>query len=661
MSAFRVTRCLLWALGLLVIGSWAAAVQGDEGHAGHQDGQALAQPDYADWPGQRVDVFGTRIVDVEGQIHRLGVGDALDGEVAPFVLVFLDRDCPVSIRYAGDLNGFHEAARAAGVRFYGVVSDSLMSAQEARGYVRESGFAFPVLWDPTGDLAMRVGPELTPEAFVISEDDRVLYRGRIDNRFASLTVMRREITSKDLLQVLEKIGQGEPVTPRRTAAIGCFFEAWDDRALPESVTYSHHIAPLVNANCAECHRAGSVAPFALESYEQVKRRARMISYVTAEGIMPPWPAEAGFGQFRDERHLSDRQIALLSAWAEQGAPRGAEAQAVPPPQWPSPDWLMGPPDLVIEMTEAFEVPAGGEDIYRYFVIPVEILQDHHIVGLEFRPGDPRAVHHSLVYLDYSGRARARDAEDEAYGFSVFGKGGFMDSAAPGTSIYLGGWAPGIDPIKLPPGHGVPLPGRSGDAVFEIHYRPTGAPTRDRSRIGLYFAKQPVTHLVASTVAGTLDVDIAPEDADYWRQVYMTVPADIRLLGVSPHMHYIGKEVRAIATLPDGAKVPLINIPDWNFRWQNVYMYREPLALPAGTRIDAWFRFDNSSDNPANPHVPPGRVKWGWSSDEEMCELWMRFVADDPDDRAQVRRAGNSSWYRGASLSAPPPDWPNGVE
>ncbi len=134
---------------------------------------------------------------------------------------------------------------------------------------------------------------------------------------------------------------------------------------------------------------------------------------------------------------------------------------------------MGKPDLVIEMEQDFHIPGGEDDIYRYFVIPVEILEDKNIVGLEFRPGDPQAVHHSLVYIDYTGVARAMDAEDEEYGFSVFGTGGFMDTSSPDKAVYIGGWAPGIDPINLPPGHGVPLNGRSGDAVFEIHYRPTG--------------------------------------------------------------------------------------------------------------------------------------------------------------------------------------------
>lgn len=636
---------MLSLVTVVALTQFALADDGTE----HSGGTTFA--DVENWKGQTADVFGTRVLDVDGQIHRLGVAD----QVNPFVLVFIDRDCPISRRYLAELNDLNAQARKAGMQFFAIISDTLMTTSEARTFSGEHGFDFPVLWDPSGALAMRLEPEITPEVFVISEENAVLYRGRIDNRFASLTVLRPQITSRDLYEVIAKFQAGWRIVPRRTAAVGCYFEAWDNREMPEKITYTRHIAPIINANCAECHRAGSVAPFPLENYRQVKRRARMIAHVTEEKIMPPWPASKGYGQFRDERYLSHREIKLLAGWAEQGTHRGEPEQALLPPKWPSPDWLMGEPHLVIEMEQDFEIPAGGNDIYRYFVIPVEILKDQHIVGLEFRPGDPQAVHHSLVHIDYSGRARLKDEEDDEYGFSVFGTGGFMDSTYPNVAVYLGGWAPGINPLKFLPGYGMPLAGKSGDAVFEIHYRPTGKPTRDRSRIGLYFAKKPITQEIAGTVAGTLDVNIAPEDNDYWRQVYLDVPADIKLIGVSPHMHYIGKEVKAVATLPDGSKLPLLHIKDWNFRWQNVYMFRKPVAIPSGSRIDAWFKFDNSSDNPNNPNVPPGRVRWGWSSDEEMCELWMRFVADDPDKRQLVRRAGDQSWSRGARLRKPPPD------
>lgn len=594
-------------------------------------------------------VVGMRVVDVFGQAHRLGTARS----AVPVALVFLSDSCPVSRRYLPELNTFKELSASNGVSFYGVLADRYITAKAAREFVQAHGFSFPVVWDPSGELVRRLAPTVTPEAFVLSSAGELIYRGRIDNRFASIGVLRGKTTAHDLRDAVIRAGAGAPIEPRVTAPIGCFVES-GTQALPETVTYRRDIAPLIAANCAECHREGSVAPFALETFDQVRRRARMISHVTAARIMPPWPAAPGIGQYRDERSLSQDQIDLLSAWLDGGTPLGEPDDAIPPPVWPARDWLMGEPDVVIEMEEAFPIPAGGPDIYRYFVIPVDIPDGHHLVGLEFRPGDPQAVHHSLVYIDYTGRARAEDAKDNDYGFSVFGKGGFMSASNPDRAIYLGGWAPGIDPINLPPGHGMPIDGRPGDAVFEVHYRPTGLATEDRSRIGLYLSKGPIENRVAGTVAGTLDVNIAPEDADYWRQVYMNVPADMRLIAVSPHMHYIGKEVVAVATLPDGTELPLLHIPNWDFRWQNVYIFREPVEIPAGSRIDAWFKFDNSSDNPSNPHAPPGWVRWGWSSDEEMCELWMRFTAKDDASIAAIRSAGNRSWGRLAEPSRPPP-------
>lgn len=620
------------------------------GTQAHDSDPKTAAASYEDWTGQSVDVFGARVIDVEGQMHRLGVARG----VKPFVIVFIGEQCPVSRRYAPELKRFDAMAESSGLEFYGVISEPFMSASEARAFVADHGLDFTVLWDPSGDLARRLKPDITPEAFVISPEGDVLYRGRIDDRFAAIDVLRNQITSHDLSNAIEAVGQGSAMTPRRTEAVGCFFEAWDD-ALPEEVTYTRDIAPLVNANCAECHRGGGVAPFPLESFRDVKRRARMVSHVTEQGIMPPWPAEKGYGHFRDERHLSARQIGLLAAWAEAGAPVGDEADSLPAPVWPAPDWQLGEPDLVVEMAQAFEIPAAGADIYRYFVVPFELHQGRAIVGAEFRPGNPEVVHHSSVYFDYSGRARQKDREDEAYGFSVFGTGGFFESANNARAKYIYGWVPGLDPLDLPAGHGVSIPDDSGDAVFEIHYRPNGKATADRSRMGLYFADRPVSRWVSTFVAGTLDVDIAPEDDNYWRQVHVDLPADVRLVSISPHMHYLGRQVKAVATLPDGSQVPLLHIPEWDFRWQNIYIYREPLLLPAGSRIDAWFKFDNSSQNPYNPHVPPGRVGWGWSSDEEMCEIWMRFVPADEGDRAQVIAAGNRSWSRGAAVAKPPPD------
>ena len=635
---------------VLVVGwVFCCSIAWADQHSKDHNNHALQLPDPEHWTGQQVDLFGSRIVDVEGQIHRLGVSHG----ISPFVLIFIDQHCPISARYGPELNDIAQLATSAGLQFYGVLSNPVMKASEARQYVSETGYEFPVLWDPTGNLAIRLNPIVTPEVFVVSPDDSVIYRGRIDDRFPSLGVLRNQITSHDLIDVIAALGQGEQLSPRYTPSIGCFMEPWDSRP-PEEVTYTRDIAPIVNANCAECHRRGSVAPFPLDSYDHTRTRARMMAHVTREKIMPPWRAKKGYGSFRDERFLTQRQIDIIGAWAHAGAPEGDPDQALPSPDWPDDDWQLGTPDLVIEMEQDFEIPAGGEDIYRYFVIPVDLVKDRFIVAAEFRPGNPQVVHHSLAYIDYSGRARREDAKDDAYGFSVFGTGGFMETVSSEQAQYVYGWTPGLDPLNLPPDHGIPLSGRPGDGVFEIHYRPIGKATTDRSRMGLYFSDKPVTHIATTFVAGTLDINIDPDDGEYWRQVYTDVPADIKIIAVSPHMHYLGREVKAVATLPDGSQRPLLHIPDWDFRWQNLYIYREPMSLPAGSRIDAWFRFDNSAGNPYNPHIPPVRIKWGWSSDQEMCELWMRFVTDNDDDREQVVRFGNASWARAASLQSPPP-------
>lgn len=385
--AFRPFRL---APGLAIIAMLLACLLSDarahETSQDHSEASAEGQSDTndEDWTGQSVDVFGARMVDVQGQVHRLGI----ESGVAPFVLVFIGEQCPISTRYAPELNRFAGLARQAGLAFYGVISDPYMSAAAARAFVADYELDFTVLWDASGDLARRLKPTITPEAFVISPEGSVLYRGRIDDRFASIGVLRNQITAHDLRDAIAAASSGSNIRPRRTQPVGCYFEGWDE-SLPQEVTYNRDIAPIVNANCAECHRAGGVAPFPLENYRQVKRRARMLSFVTQEGIMPPWRAQKGYGHFRDERHLSARQVGLLAAWAEAGAPAGAESDALPTPIWAAPDWQLGEPDLVVEMAQAFDIPAEGEDIYRYFVVPFELHKGRAIVGAEYRPSTLR--------------------------------------------------------------------------------------------------------------------------------------------------------------------------------------------------------------------------------------------------------------------------------
>ena len=644
---------LATVLAALVIPTVACGMPAaQETHATH----ATAAPTAANgeaWAGQQVRLHGVRVADLAGRIHHLG---EVAGEPGPLALVFIDPGCPVSNRYAPELNALHDRALDAGVAFYGVVSDPLLTAAEAQAFVADYGFAFPVLFDSAGDLALRLDPQIAVEAFVVTTDDRVIYRGRIDDRFARIGVLRNSFEHHDLQAVLDALGQGRAPAPRRTQAVGCVFEAWDEARLDE-VSYNRHIQPLLAANCVECHRAGAVAPFALDSFALAARRARMMAWVTADGIMPPWRAAEGFGAFRGQRHLSERQVALFAAWAEAGAPRGRAEDALPATVWPDSDveWRTGTPDMVLEMTQAFPVPAGGPDIYRYFVVPFELERGRALTAVEFLPGDISVVHHANLFVDYSGRARSRDAEDAEPGFSVFGTGSFFDYSGEAEAWGIGGYVPGMDPYVLPEGHAVWLRQGGGDLVLEVHYHPNGRAAEDRSRVGLHFGDGPVQHWVDGLLIGTQEISIPPERDDYWRHVRMNVPAGITLIDILPHMHYLGAEAKAVATLPDGSQLPLIHIPAWDLRWQNLYAFREPVHLPAGSCIDGWMRFDNTTANPYNPTLPPKTVTWGWGSDEEMAEFWISFVPDDPGKRDRIIAASWQSFYRDATLYGPVPD------
>ena len=605
--------------------------------------------DFSGWQGETVDVIGARVVDLDGQIHHIGIANS----ARPAVLVFLDNYCPVSNRYAPELQAFADEAADAGIEFYGVMSDPLITPEKARQFARDYGIDFPVIFDGSGDLAVRLDPLATPETFVIAADNEVVYRGRIDNRFEAIGVLRNNVTDHDLLDTIAALEAGSAITPRRTMPVGCIFEAWD-HGMPEEVSYTRDIAPLVNANCVQCHREGSVGPFSFESYEQLKRRANMVSLVTLQGVMPPWRAAHGFGAFRDERHLSERQIALLLEWSNIGAPLGDETDALPAPVWPDDGWQIGEPDLVVEMAEPYDLPATGADIYRYFVIPFELFSETAIKGMEFQPGNSTVVHHANVFVDYSGRARREDAKDAEPGFSVFGTGGFFDYNGEQDAWGIGGWTPGAIPYTMPDDYGMWMPEGEGDIVFEIHYHLSGKATTDQSRMAFYFADEPVSKWVDGFVIGTQELNIEPEDDDYWRQFHMDIPVGLTLVDMLPHMHYLGKEVIAVATLPDGETIPLIHIEKWDFRWQNVYVFREPLHLPAGSRIDAWFSFDNSSSNPYNPADPPVDVTWGWGTNEEMCEIWVSFVLDNWRQRDSVIRASYEPWYQDTTLRSPPP-------
>lgn len=392
-------------------------------------------------------------------------------------------------------------------------------------------------------------------------------------------------------------------------------------ALAEPPAFHRDIAPLLHRHCAPCHRPGGLAPFALITHGEAARHAGDIAVQTARRQMPPWLPDQP-GVFEGERRLTEAEIALLQAWHAAGAPEGDPKLAVPPPVF-STAWELGPPDRVVRMPEPYVLPAEGRDEYRHFVIPLGLAARRHVRAWELRPGSP-AVHHAFLRVDRSGEGRRRDAQDAPPGFPG------MDTPPQilPPNGHFASWQPGARAKRNAPGLAWTLePGT--ELVVQMHLRPTGRPEPLQAEVGFWFTDQAPTNQPLKIGLVNYDLRLPAGATNVVVTDEFEVPADCDLLGVLPHTHYLGRRVEAEAVLPGGARRTLLRIPEWDFNWQGDYAYREPVFLPAGSRVAMRIAFDNSAANPRNPFHPPREARFGLSTTDEMAELWLQLLPRTP--------------------------------
>ena len=366
------------------------------------------------------------------------------------------------------------------------------------------------------------------------------------------------------------------------------------------VTFNRDIAPIMFRSCSQCHRPGEAAPFSLLNYSDAKRHARQIADLTRSRVMPPWLPEPQELKFADELPLSDREIELISRWVEQGSVEGNAADLPPTPKVVE-GWRLGKPDLILTATKPLVLPPQGTDTYWNFIFPVPIDQTRWVKAVEIRPGDKRYVHHANILVDRAGAARQREAEPGA------GFGGMeirIESQVFDPDSHLLFWKPGTVPSVEPEGMALRLD-KGTDLILNTHLQPSGKPEVIQPSIGIYFTPHAATKFpMLLQMENDLKLDIPPGEKDFIVTDDLTLPIDVDLMAIYPHAHYLGKDIQAYATLPDGAKKSLIHIPEWNLNWQAVYRYAEPVRLPKGTTISLRYSYDNSEQNPLNPNHPP---------------------------------------------------------
>ena len=398
---------------------------------------------------------------------------------------------------------------------------------------------------------------------------------------------------------------------------------------PLELTFTRDIAPIIFEQCATCHRPGGSAPFGLLGYEDVKKHATDIVKATSDHYMPPWLPEPGDVEFADRRHLSAQQIQVLRQWVDQGAVEGDPANLPARPAHPE-GWQFGQPDLVIELNRPYVLAAEGADVFRNFVLPVNGVGARYVRAVEIRPGNPRAVHHAWMTVDSTDSCRTLDAADTKPGFAGMETG---DSRPPDGHFLA--WTPGKMPHPGFADMAWQLTDRM-DLVLQLHMLPRGKPETVQPSIGIYFAEKPPTKLLFALLLKVTKIDIAPGERNYQTEQSFTLPVGVQLLSIYPHAHYVCREMEAIATLPDGRELALLEIGDWDFNWQDQYYLKVPLSLPRGTRISMKYVYDNSAQNPRNPWTPPRRIVWGNRSSDEMGTLALQLLPASRSDHALLR-------------------------
>ena len=553
------------------------------------------------------------------------------------VIAFLSSECPVSCAYSKPLSDIHKRLQPHGLELIGVVTNpAIKTDAELKKFAREYDLAFPVARDRKFLASLGLKAKFTPEVFVLDSNLVIRYRGRIDDQYYARLKKNARVSAHDLDQALGEIMSGRPVSVSATFPIGCEIYTKElDYKKTGPVTYYKDVLPILQNRCQTCHRPGEVGPFSLMTFEQAYNWAEDMVTFTESGFMPPWKPVAGM-KFHNERRMSQKEIDTLAAWVKAGTPKGNPKVAPKTAVFPE-GWQMGKPDLVLTMPDEFQVGPTGHDIFRCFIMPTDLPEDVYVSAVEIRPGDPTVVHHALLFTDTTHTARKiekfyresnadkkphHDGEpnlDKGPGYSVSMGIGIIPS---GT---LGGWAPGSMPRHLPNGYGYHLP-KGADVILQVHYHRNGKLCRDKTRIGLYFSKSKEGRRLQNHAI------VGGEGKGAFRE-FFRIPAgakshkltgtlwatqDCELFTITPHMHLLGKSIKVTMTTPDNKTQTVIDIEDWDYNWQETYLFETPLKVKKGTRFDSVAIYDNSSSNPHNPNHPPRDVTLGEQTTDEMC-------------------------------------------
>jgi peroxiredoxin len=571
---------------------------------------AVGPASSAETPGIGKTIANFQLHDYLGAPHSLA--DFAGSKLV--VVAFLGADCPLANRYADKLVEMAGQYGPRGVAFLAIDSNEQDSLAQLAHLARVHKMEFPLLKDPGNAIADQFGALRTPEVFVLDGGRVVRYRGRVDDQYG-IGFARPAPKECDLAAALDELLAGKSVSHPVREASGCLIGRVQRQPAHGDVTYANQIARLLQRHCVRCHRAGSIAPFALTSYEEAAGWAETIREVVHDRRMPPWDANPQFGVFSNDPSLTAEEKLLLDKWVENGLPKG-DSKMLPPPLPFAEGWRIPKPDLVLSMPEPFTIPAKGAVRYQYFTVDPGFQEDKWIQASEVRPGNPSVVHHMVVIIQPPGTP------------SPALRGGIGEPAALGV--------PGMWPLIFPEGTARLVPAGS-KLVFQMHYTPNGRVQTDQTRVGFVFADpKKVRKAIRADMAINFKLNIPAGAADDSARADYRFGQDTILYSLFPHMHLRGKSFRFTAHYPDGKEEILLDVPRYRFDWQNQYVLAKPKLMPEGTVLKCEGHFDNSEDNLNNPD-PTVSVRFGEQTWNEMLVGYFDMALADQDLRAGLPR------------------------
>jgi peroxiredoxin len=561
-----------------------------------------------------------RLRDCRGTWH--GLDDLRKSKLV--VVAFLGTECPVAGRYVPRLAELAKEFGPKGVAFLGVDANRQDSITRIARLVKDYQVPFPLLKDVGNVVADQFGALRTPEVFVLDGRRIIRYRGRIDDQYG-IDYTRRKPIRRDLAQALEELLAGKPVSRPVTKPAGCLIGRVRRGSAEGVVTYTKHIARILQQRCANCHQVGSIAPFALTSYSDAAGWAEMIREVIKEQRMPPWHANPKYGTFSNDARMPEKEKKLVYEWVKAGTPEG-DLKDLPRPAKSRGGWRIPRPDLIITLPKPFKVPTEGAVPYQYFVVDPGLKEDKWIKASEARPGNRSVVHHLVVFVLPPGQRNAVRAGDL------------------GTNFIAGG-GQGTPPMIFGDGRAKFL--QAGcRLVFEIHYTPNGTPQTDRSQVGFVFAdSKKVIREVKSDAVLNVEFNIPAGAANHRVEANYKFRQDTILYSLMPHMHLRGKSFRFEAVYADKKREILLDVPRYSFDWQNFYVLAKPKLMPEGSSLHCVAHFDNSARNRSNPN-PKSAVNFGLQTWNEMMVGYFDMALADQDLRSgspRVKPLGNGRY------------------